>query len=62
GLFIFVFNCCLTDKIRKGYREYKRRRANQMDSKLSTECTNNDNLKTAHRRQNVYSEEMDNTL
>ncbi|VDI60797.1 latrophilin 3 [Mytilus galloprovincialis] len=62
GLFIFVFNCCLTDKIRKGYREHKRRRANRMDLKFSTECTNNDNLKTAHRRKNVYTEEMDDTL
>ncbi|CAG2256249.1 unnamed protein product [Mytilus edulis] len=62
GLFIFVFNCCLTDKIRKGYRENKRRRANRMDLKFSTECTNNDNLKTAHRRKNVYTEEMDDTL
>ncbi|CAC5408849.1 unnamed protein product [Mytilus coruscus] len=62
GLFIFVFNCCLTDKIRKGYREYQRRRANRMDLKLSTECTNNDNLKTEHQLQNPCTEEMDETL
>ncbi|XP_052106943.1 adhesion G protein-coupled receptor E1-like [Mytilus californianus] len=59
GLFIFVFNCCLTDKVRKGYREYQRRRANRMDLKLSTECTTNDNPKTADERQNPCTEEID---
>ncbi|CAG2198997.1 unnamed protein product [Mytilus edulis] len=46
GLFICVFHCFLNIQVKQGYRKYqKRRNANRMNSKLSTDSSNYDSNK-----------------
>ncbi|XP_071126879.1 adhesion G protein-coupled receptor L4-like isoform X2 [Mytilus edulis] len=60
GLFICLFHCFLNKKVREGYHHFQRRRkANRMDTKLSSDLTNYDNNKkiTAHQRKYLDTEE-----
>ncbi|CAG2198998.1 unnamed protein product [Mytilus edulis] len=60
GLFICLFHCFLNKKVKEGYHHFQRRRkANRMDTKLSSDLTNYDNNKkiTAHQRKYLDTEE-----